>query len=282
MPKVTYRGFQIGGAGRDARIRDITGLFSRNMSANAPDLPRYHGSLIGASFEQKKTVRVGFAVAPERRLEMMGVLNPLIDSEEFASFEVEGYPPLLLGVRAVRCEIPVTEVAEHGYASGDVEFEATDPALYSEDLLQASLTPFVLSGGLSYPVTYPKVYGSAGSGGGVEVTNEGEWETWPTFEISAPSSGTGTNPIVENITTGKRIALNANGGVSMTSGQVLEISTHPARRHIRFTTGASRYGKQSPDSEFFPLEPGVNELRFRMSGTTTNAECGVSARSAWI
>ena len=282
MPSVTYRGFKIGGSGRDARIRRISGLFSRDMIANAPDLPRYHGSLIGASYERKKRVRVDFAIAPGDRLAALAAFNPLVDTEDTALFEVEGIEPLLLGCRAIKCEIPIDELSEEGYAKGVVEFEATDPALYANTLLTATLEPFTSAAGFSWPAMWPISWGAGGSGGGVTITNLGEWETWPSFRINGPSTGTLTNPIIEGVTVGERLALNANGGVSINAGEVLEISTHPKNRYVRFTSGASRYGKLSTDSVFFPLQKGSNELRYRASGTTTDSDVDVEARSAWI
>jgi hypothetical protein len=116
----------------------------------------------------------------------------------------------------------------------------------------------------------------------VSIELGGDWESWPVYTINGPSSGTLIDPIIEGVTAGERLALTANGGVSMTAGQALVVDTHPARRSIAFTTGASRRGKLSSDSVWFPLTPGSNELRFRASGTTTGATVDVEARSARI
>lgn len=282
VTSVTFRGFKIGGSDRHARLRGITGLFSRALEANSPDLPRYHGSLVGARYDQSKRVEVSFAVAPEDRFAAMEAFKPLVDSEDELLVELSGLDPVVLFCRPVRADIPVDERAERGYAVGTVAFEASDPVLYSPDVTQATLVPFVSAEGVEYPITYPTSYGSGGSGGGTTISLDGSWETWPRFVIAKTSGDPLTNPIIENLTGGQRLALNANGGAILIAGQSLVIETHPARRSIRFATGASRYGKLSSDSRFFPLLPGDNVLRFRASGDTTGATVAVSARSARI
>lgn len=284
-----YNGLTFG-AGTEYPVNRIEGLFARMVNLMTPDLPREHGGLIGASYEEPRRVVLEFEVHGDqddgsfmtRRDAVMAAFQPLVDTEASFKFGLPGALTRQISCRPYRGGSMVDVFSEMGQADFLFELRASDPVIYSEAQDQIVLTPFVSSAGLSYPVTYPKSYGSGGSGGGMTITNDGDWYSWPLIVIAGPSSGTLTNPIIEFVTTGTRLALDANGGVSITSGQTLIIDTHPARRSIKFATGASRYGRLSSDSEWTALAPGDNEIRFRASGTVTGATATVSARDAWI
>ncbi len=278
------------GPDTDYEIISIEGLWDRTVDLLTPDLPRQHGGLVGASYHTPRnlvlTVDVYGAafssVFTANRRAFAKAFQPLVDSESPFVFALPGETAKRVNCRPRNAVSPIAVDTEFGIARFIVELPASDPAIYDDALSSDSLSVFAPSAGLSYPVIYPKAYGAGGSGAGTVVVNAGDWETWPTLKINGPSSGTLTNPIIENVTTGLKLELNANGGVAIATGQQLIIETHPSLRSIKFSTGASRYGKLSDASEFWPLEPGNNELRFRASGTTTGATCGVEHRSAWI
>ena len=284
----TFRGLSFGD-GTDIDIEEIDGIFNRTMETSTPSLPRYHGGLVGASYHAPRVVTMRLALHGDpagtfnaRRRTIMGAFNPAVDVEYPLTYQLPTEPTHRLAARVSKVTSIIDQASEYGLAAWLVEFVASDPVIYADSESSSVLPVFAASAGLSYPVTYPKLYGASGTGSGTVVTNDGEWETWPTLTIAGPSSGTLTNPIVENVSTGKKIELTANGGVSITVGQSLIIETHPKDRSILFATGASRYGQLSVASEFWPLMTGDNELRFRASGSTTSATCTVTYRSAWI
>jgi hypothetical protein len=284
----TFNGLTFG-AGTDFTVQRLK-WYRRSTQVLTPDLPRYHGGLIGASYEAARIVEVDFGVKASTAEDLVTNLDslfsafaPLVDSELPFVFGLPGQSDRVIFLRPQEGDSDL-DPSDWASKSEKVPFRlvASDPAIYDNSLITGTLTPFTSAAGLSYPVTYPKVYGSGGSGGGVTVTNTGDWETWPTFAVNGPTSGTLTNPVIESVTLGKKLDLSANGGVSMSAGQILLIDTHPARRSIAFSTGASRRGKLSDDSDWFPLEAGANELRFRATGTTTGSTVDVEARSARI
>lgn len=289
----SWQGVTLGGVTDDYQIKTEAGLEDLLVRSATSPLPRYHGDIPGDHTAGGKVITLELIWhlpnncppgAAEALAYAARALFTVSRETQFPygfqhSFGEEG----LVFARVLRRSHVRSVRTEHfGYFEMAVQLEVTDPALYSALLSTAILTPFVEAGGFSWDAVWPINWGSSGAGGGVIVVNSGEFETWPLFMINGPSSGTLTNPIIENVTTGQRLALNANGGVSIASGQTLVISTHPVDRYIRFTTGASRYGKLSTDSEFFALQPGPNELRFRASGDVTGATVDVQYRSAWL
>ncbi len=287
MRTITYRGETFGGTS-DIGLVAVRGFEDLNVEEMIAPLPRYHGGVAVDAYARSRRIEVELRVRPSTRSRALLSFQPEPETEFPMVIVWEDEKEVADTAERVECR-----VLRRGSVSRDrstefnphiliVELVASDPAIYTDALSSDSLTVFAPSGGLTYPVTYPKAYGAGGSGAGTILNNTGDWETWPTLKINGPSTGTLTNPIVENITTGKKIELNANGGVSIGVGQQLIVETHPLRRSILFSTGASRYGRLSDASEFWSLEPGNNELRFRGSGTTTGATVDVEWRSARI
>ncbi len=287
MRTITYRGETFGET-TDIGLVALRGLENLDVQNLVIDLPRYHGAIPATAYAISRRIEVELRVRGSTRKRALLSFQPEPDTEFPMTIVYEDE----LGIADIDERIECRVLRRAGVSRDEttefnpyiliVELIASDPAIYEDALSTDTLTPFAPSAGLSYPVIYPKAYGAGGSGAGTVVVNAGDWETWPTLKVNGPSSGTLTDPIIENVTTGKTIELNANGGVSINVGQQLIIETHPVRRSIKFATGASRYGKISDATEFWPLEPGDNELRFRASGTTTGATVGVEWRSARI
>lgn len=282
------------GDGTSYELTDWTGFYRRSVELLNPPLPRYHGGLVGASYSTPRTIDLAVEVVADLSLALadrqadlatkrdvfMAAVQPLVDSEGPLTFKLPGQAARRMNCRTGRADSSISVESEFGIARLTAQFVAADPVIYADTESSLILSPFAPSAGLSYPVTYPKAYGAAGTGAGSIAANAGDWETWPTITITGPTTGVLTNPQLDNVTTGLTLALTANGGVSISTGQSLQIVMHPRDRSIAFTTGASRYGQYTGD--FWPLAPGDNEIRFRASGDTTGATATVTWRSAWI
>ena len=286
MRTITYRG-ELFGETSDIGLVSVRGFEDLNVDELISPLPRYHGGVTVDAYAFSRRIEVELRVKPSTRSRALLSFQPEPETEFPLVVVWEDESGVAETTERVECRVRrrasvsrdrTTEFNPHVLI---VELVASDPAIYVDTLSTAIVSILLPPAGLSYPVTYPKVYGAGGSGGTV-VNNTGDWETWPTLKINGPTSGVLTDPSIENATTGKKIELNANGGVGIGVGQTLIVETHPAKRSILFATGASRYGRQSDASEFFPLEPGNNELKFRGSGSTTGADVDVELRSARI
>lgn len=287
----SWQGVTFGHPTDDIQIDSETGLDDLLVRSESSPIPRYHGSIPGDHTADQKQVIVSLWWAADTKeaaediaLTARGLFQ-VSRMEQFPyGFQHHSGVERVVFARCVRRSQPRNRDTEAGLGvyKMTVELEVVDPVIYSAAVESDTLTPFVSATGFSWPIMWPVSWGAGGSGGTGSVSNDGDWESWPTFTITGPSSGTLSNPIIENVSTGQRLALNANGGVQMSPGQQLVIETHPANRSVAFSTGASRRGKLSDDSEWFPLEPGVTQLRFRASGSTTDASVLVQARSAWL
>src|SRR5690606_34411650 len=213
-------------------------------------LPRYHGETPGASYMTGREVGLEVWVEGDGIEDLHANLDELLAAFEPMSEELAEFTWKHPGQVERMIEARVADIADSGVEAAtelgfarrvDIRLQAPAPVVYSAPPATVEVEPFASAEGLSYPVSYPTSYGSGGSGGGATVTNSGRWPSWPRLEIVS-GSGTLTNPVLENVTSGLEIALTAGGGASVAPGQILVVETHPRRRSVRFLSGASRYG----------------------------------------
>ena len=164
---------------------------------------------------------------------------------------------------------------------------AADPAIYAQELseitapesydsttftIQDEDLPTFQDGGLP---TFQDVQGQI-----LEIENEGNFGAPPLIVITGPT----TNPVIENETTGKKLAFTRNGGLSLNSGETLTINC-TAQTAIKTVSAVdtSVKSKMSLDSEFFDIVPGVNDITlFDDTPDDISSQMVVSFRSSWI
>ncbi len=145
-----------------------------------------------------------------------------------------------------------------------IRLRAYDPYWY--DPAQVTST-FALDqpGGITVPMLFPLNIAPEGIYSTQSIENTGQVETPVRIEITGP----GTDPVIENMTTGKRIALT----VTLTEGDLVVIETHERRPSIALSSGGttrSLLGARSIDTRFWGLVSGPNQIRVRL----TNASGG--------
>lgn len=285
MPaSVTYRGTTITGDG-EPRFKSIEGLDGYTSSVGADPLFADHGGVPRTGWAQPAEFQVVFQLIgdddDERWTQLRDILaafSPLPDgTEEPLIFVWPGWPQL-----QIDCA-PTMRQAEQSVVAPlvTVRMVASDPARYAVDPTETVIPVFVGSGGLDYPVDYPKDYGEVGTGATVLVPNDGTWQTWPRIEISGPTSGVVDIIAIENVTDGLDLRFTADGGLEIAAGSTLVIDTHPARRGVTFTDGASRWNTVA-SSEWWPVQPGGAELRLRAGGDTDGVTATVHTRDAYL
>lgn len=152
-----------------------------------------------------------------------------------------------------------------------VRFDASDPRLYAFTESSEADTLPTTEGGLEFNETPPLTFGAVSTGGLFECDNEGTFPTSPVIKLTGPV----TNPRVTNVTTGQTTELE----LTVSSGDYVVLDA--GARTVLLNGTASRYSSLASDSEWFDLEPGVNEIRYEAS-TTTSSAITVTFRSAWL
>ena len=173
------------------------------------------------------------------------------------------------------CEVPDPEMS--GPVGGVLEMHWYAPFPFFYDPVEKSQVFGLGSpGGVAFPIEFagggtPGVTFSTSSvDSRITVANVGHIETWGRIRVNGP----GDNPVIENETTGKTMALTAGGGLSLDSGDCVDVDMNSAT--VKFFdasvgTMTDINEKMSDASEFWPLVPGGNTLHCTMSNVTTGS-----------
>jgi hypothetical protein len=168
-----------------------------------------------------------------------------------------------------------------------VELVATDPRLYANTQTVLSTGLAAVSGGMTFPATFPLSFGATGGGGTVIATNVGNFQTPVTYTIQGPV----VNPIVDNITTGQSLIfvitlastdtlVISNAGTSVCS--IVLNGTASRRNALQVgSTPLAQFGL--PGGPAAQCVPNTSQtFRFRNNGAFAGGTLQISFNSAWI
>lgn len=156
----------------------------------------------------------------------------------------------------------------------EARFVATDPRIYAAaSLVPSTSFPTGGAGGLSFGgagAAAPFVFSGAVSGGSIDCTNSGTYETPYTITITGPVVA----PLVEHSVQGRSLSFTG----TLAAGETLVIDSRA--KTVLLNGTASRYSWLTTASQWFTLEPGPNALRF--SGASGSGTCSVRYAPAWL
>jgi hypothetical protein len=148
-----------------------------------------------------------------------------------------------------------------GWAIVGLEFDALQPYWQDKDAFTSVYTPGAASN--FFGTFFPLHISPAGVSSSFSLTNTGDAECWPVWTINGPGSAI----TLTNNTTGKSIALTANGGITLIAGQSVTIDTRPLFKTVKDQSGTSQFGKMTTASALWSLIIGLNNISLSMTGT---------------
>ena len=170
-----------------------------------------------------------------------------------------------------------------------LSFIAPFGILESAELHEASAFP---SGegaelGRDYDLTFDRTYPTSPVLGSRTVVNAGTIDAYPVLRIFGPvGAAPGADPqgpdttTIRNLTTGKNLVFE---DLVVAAGDYCEIDTRRKTIRINGLPEQSRYDRlKFPDSRWWTLVPGENELRFSPETSSGVAELRILWRSAWL
>jgi hypothetical protein len=169
-----------------------------------------------------------------------------------------------------RDEIPLESEYTSYAVPAALELRATDPRLYSDGLTTVTLLSTSVTGGLSFPWTFPITFGGAGNAGAGNIVNAGNFLAPVSVEIHGPI----TKPRLRNETTNQEIFYNGD----LAAGEWLAIDTEA--RTVLLQGTANRYWLLGA-TQWWGLVPGTNQIRFS-GATSAGALAHITYRSAWL
>lgn len=288
--QIEWRGTVLGSSTHFA-TKEILGLYDlpAQRGANAP-LPSRHGAYPGRKLSaerliefQFKTKGVALSSFPAAIDNLRRITAPMEDPlEEELVIRMDGEVFWTLA-RVVRRSIPTNKRYAIGYTEGAIQWETTDPRLYSvtEQLLEIPLASpsggglDFSGGGLDFG-SGGLDYGAGTTGGKGNVVNTGHVPTWPRLEITGPVTG----PVV--IFPGNRL-LRFNPAFEVLSGQTLVIDTRPALRTVELAGLGSSVTRKNElwTKQWTAIEPQVpTEVRFQAAAYNATTRLKVFWRHA--
>lgn len=254
----------------------VTGLERAGVRESADVLPEADGGVHGAfrydrlAFTLKGIILPELGASPLQQAKLLRATDAML-ADATLEWAPSSAPPVRVNFRQQQ-PTRITGRRPKGFMVAGV---SEDPLIYSQQLHAEEISPTAASGGgFSSPLTSP-LASTAGIAGQILATNLGIRPTWPLFTITGPA----TNPSITNVTTGKTLSLIYTLGV----GEYLEVDTNPRRRTIRLNGTGNRYDALDfAGSEWFPLEPGENDLRVGLdAGGGGGSLFAVDWRDAW-
>ncbi len=196
--------------------------------------------------------------------ELLAVRARLLDDEtrvRFGRFRVGG-------------EIDAKDGPRGHYAIGSAQFVTLDGLTYS-DTEQAASTTRVLPGeGVELPAELPIEF-PASATGALSIVNAGTAPGFWRARLSAPLS----QPVIEHLESGRRLALTANGGVNLTGGQFLDLDSRSRSVLLNGTADRRSQLAVPPPERWAVLARGTNT--FRLTATDGDGLLTVFGRHAY-
>ncbi|MEV7907618.1 phage distal tail protein [Streptomyces anulatus] len=173
--------------------------------------------------------------------------------------------------------VPVDQPYSMGFAQhATVQWWCADPVLLELTPRTVTIIPGTSgSGGLTYPLTYPLDYGTAGAPANATCRNYGNEPTSPVLVFTGPL----TTPRVINTTLGYSLEF----GLDLLAGQTLTIDTDAGTVLLNGTTDRlyTRSNLSVP-VEYFELDPGDNNLQLLAAAFGPGAQLQVTWKSAYL
>lgn len=163
-----------------------------------------------------------------------------------------------------KATFPSGEAQSRNHQIAIVELYAPNPYWYNPVQWEQIMIGF--SGGFSFPFSFPFNLGIVGSQ--VEINNLGNIET----PVMIYFYGEVVNPTVQNLTTEEEISVIK----TIEDGEILIINTAFGQKGAVILSGGeyvNAFEYVDPESVFWKLEPGINNLKYTVSSEGANAQC---------
>jgi len=152
------------------------------------------------------------------------------------------------------------------YQQSIIQFLAPNPFWYESTQIEKILVGF--SGGLSFPFSFPISFGTVTSL--ITITNEGNVNT----PVTIMFHGEVNDPEIVNLTTNETISVTKD----IADGEILIINTAFGNKSVQIYSGGNysdAFEYVDPDSVFWQLIPGGNQVRYLASFEGDNSYCQI-------
>lgn len=286
-----FNDFIFGGGNSPYQILKVEGLEDLPVIRNQDDNRGYQdGMFTGRDFLSGRTITITIQILGNSNTSMtynvnqlQANLKPQQQGTGVLQFQIPGSNLQRVNARVRRRVLTVDPDFTYGKSLAIYEFFCPDPRRYDNTLNQTNLLGGVINAGRTYNRTYlapsnpgdnPGDTGMSFGGGASApnlITNNGFVTTYPTITITGPA----INPIVTNVTAGKKLYINYT--LATTDTLILDTDFRTVTLN-----GVSRRAILDNNSTWFGADPGTSFYTFTATGTTASTTCVVEWRSAYI
>lgn len=255
-------------------ITNIAGFDMAPVRVQSRDRSGQDGAYIDAELEEARTIVInGTVYGGELYLDdLKGNYAPTRSVKPFYYTDDSGRRRVAF-CKSYGMRYDISQLRRLGMTDFQITLVAPDPALYSEDEHAPALNLPVPEAGFTgrgYDRSYPYGYGGFAGSPLTDIINAGNRPMWPTFEIY----GNCTNPKITNETTGEFLRFMMDIG----NASYLEVDSN--YKQVLLNGSSNRRGNMTPESTWFPLQPGHNVLRYSASDVS-DSQCIIRYRDAW-
>lgn len=184
--------------------------------------------------------------------------------------QLPGMPFVCTYARVLKTNFPWDITADLGglLQNGTIQFECTDPYLYSAPTTSTTISLPGPASGFSFPLSFPLSFGGGSSPNTATINNAGDVTCWPTLVVTGPclNPSISNTSIIGSPTIQTAISLNA-GDQLWIDCRLGSIVYYPSGS----TTGTPYQFILQPGSELFGLPPGSSSIAFNSSDTASVA-----------
>jgi hypothetical protein len=277
------------GNGTPFGLTGLEGLGKPDVRSGNMDRPRARGAFPGLNLLKTRLLTATMDIGPPfgaytNLAGAGGALRAAVSTEGTTEYplwlQVPNFPLVACMARVIQKIDPKYDIAADigsllkGVA---VQFEATDPYLYSAPTRSTTIglpTPGI---GFTFPLTFNWSFGGGSSANMATITNAGDVPCWPVLVITGPC----LNPTVSNLSVAGNptVALN----IQLNAGDQLVID--PDMETIVFFAAGAAVGSPAPQlllsgSSFFAIPGGGSSILAFNSQDTTPAAGTLTVWSA--
>ena len=279
MSQRQWRDTLYGAPGDLIQIVSEQGLHDLDVISGSRPLPRGDGSIPGLHTVAEKSITQRLWLAADTPAEAETLMagfraqtGPSRDVPEPFRFRHAGGDDKFVWARVIhRSEPRTVDTERHGLFEFTVQFEVTDPRIYSVATVQELVPEFDQAddGGFQWPVDWP-IDMEVGALSTAVLVHAGGTTAWPLIRFQHPGAGTCNGVTLTNLTTGDVFVLAFPNllvaGQTLTADMGLVVQPFPAGPPIHIA-GSSRVGTWVHPRVPLGLRPGANTLRFDIDGT---------------
>lgn len=254
---------------------EIVGLGLPDIRTSSGVYSGKHGGYVGPQFYGVRNIAIPGQIIGDdeadyeaRRIELSDALA--LGSDLPLEITTPGGREYLVNCKLVKLEIPfVNNPVTTKYT---LELVAPDPVIYDNSaggLNSVTIEP-ARGGGIRWPVTWPITW--VGGTQPTTVNNAGSVTMFPVFTLT----GSMTNPIIENLTTGQFVSLSG-----LTTGTDSEVIIDMSAPSV-LLDGGSALPYVTTASSWIGLVPGDNTLKLTTSSGSDTVTGVVTWRSGFM